>query len=453
MLCLSNVIKPTSNVIKPTSSASKLHYAAAVSNSFEILEDETLSNESSNDISIQDSAESINNMTINTGTQPDTHPNQNTRTKQDEGKKDHNISTSAQRSQDQQDTLLIGDSMTKNINNDKLSYAAKAKTVCKTHIKKLIIARDNLKRKAIITKLETDWDNYKKARNETNNLLRQTKKEYYSNKIATEKQDPKAAWKTINTLLGKQNQRTKVNELNLNGIKLTSPDEISEGFNTFFSNIGPNLAEEISTPGCHSKDFLDKTNSEFTAFQSVTVSHVCLLLRELSGENDVKCGVPQGSILGPLFFLLYINDLPACLSKTKPRLFADDTNITAAGECLSDLEDAVNSDLEMLRKWLMANKLSLNVAKTEFQIIGTKQMLKKASVQQLKIHIQNIPIKQVFQCKTLGVTVDENLCWKSNTDNICKKISSGIYALKSIKEYVDQKTLVSSWNLEDPLND
>jgi hypothetical protein len=56
----------------------------------------------------------------------------------------------------------------------------------------------------------------------------------------------------------------------------------------------------------------------------------------------------------------------------------------------------------------MANKLSLNVAKTEFQIIGTKQMLKKACVQQLKIHIQNIPIKQVFQCKTLGVTVDEN---------------------------------------------
>ena len=57
----------------------------------------------------------------------------------------------------------------------------------------------------------------------------------------------------------------------------------------------------------------------------------------------------------------------------------------------------------------MANKLSLNVAKTEFQIIGTKQMLKKACVQQLKIHIQNIPIKQVFQCKTLGVTITRNM--------------------------------------------
>ena len=62
-----------------------------------------------------------------------------------------------------------------------------------------------------------------------------------------------------------------------------------------------------------------------------------------------------GVYIGATILLtLYINDLPACLSKTKPQLFADDTNITAAGECLSDLEDAVNSDLEMLCKWLMA---------------------------------------------------------------------------------------------------
>jgi 2-hydroxy-3-keto-5-methylthiopentenyl-1-phosphate phosphatase len=72
-----------------------------------------------------------------------------------------------------------------------------------------------------------------------------------------------------------------------------------------------------------------------------------------------KCGVLQASIL------LYINDLPQCLSKTKPRLFADDTNLTAAGESINDVEAAMNSDLEYLKKWLIANKLSLNVAKTE----------------------------------------------------------------------------------------
>ena len=120
-----------SNVIKPTSLASK-SYAAVTSNSFESLKDETLSNELSDDTLTQDRFES-SNMTMNTETQPDTHRDQNIRTKQAEGKKDQTVSTSAQRNQDQQDTLLIGDSMTKNINNDKLSFAAKAKTVCKTY--------------------------------------------------------------------------------------------------------------------------------------------------------------------------------------------------------------------------------------------------------------------------------------------------------------------------------
>ena len=89
----------------------------------------------------------------------------------------------------------------------------------------------------------------------------------------------------------------------------------------------------------------------------------------------------------------------------------------------------------------MANKLSLNVAKTEFQIIGTKQNLRN-------ILGQKCPIKQVVQCKSLVVILDENLSWKSNTNAICKKISTGIYALKvkRIKPFVNQKTLMSVYN-------
>ena len=82
----------------------------------------------------------------------------------------------------------------------------------------------------------------------------------------------------------------------------------------------------------------------------------------ISSERLIKFGVPQGSIFWPLLFLLYISDLPQCLSKTKSRLFADDTNLTAAGESINDVEAAINSDLENFRKWLIANQLSLNVA-------------------------------------------------------------------------------------------
>ena len=97
--------------------------------------------------------------------------------------------------------------------------------------------------------------------------------------------------------------------------------------------------------------------------------------RFVSSERLIECGVPQGSILGPLLFLLYFNDLPECLKNTRPRLFADDTNFTASSHSIADIEIAAYSDLENLRHWLIANKLSLNVAKTEFMLIGSLQML------------------------------------------------------------------------------
>ncbi len=80
---------------------------------------------------------------------------------------------------------------------------------------------------------------------------------------------------------------------------------------------------------------------------------------------EVTCGIPQGSILGPLLFIIYINDLPNCLENTTPRMFADDTNLTAVGETLGEAEKRAGVDLKNVQKWLFLNKLSLNIAKTE----------------------------------------------------------------------------------------
>ena len=84
----------------------------------------------------------------------------------------------------------------------------------------------------------------------------------------------------------------------------------------------------------------------------------------MSTASTVTCGVPQGSILGPLLFLMYINDLPNCLRDAAPRMFADDTNITSFAKTVADLKIAVTSELNNLICWLRANRLSLNVAKT-----------------------------------------------------------------------------------------
>ena len=82
-----------------------------------------------------------------------------------------------------------------------------------------------------------------------------------------------------------------------------------------------------------------------------------------SDRREVIFGIPQGSIFGPLLFLIYINDLSNCLEMTTPKMFADDTNLTAVGKTLGEAEESASVDLRNVQKWLSLNKLSLNIAK------------------------------------------------------------------------------------------
>ena len=100
-------------------------------------------------------------------------------------------------------------------------------------IKGLISTRDKLKRKVIITKLITDWLNYKKIRNQVNIELRNAKATYYSTKIAGQKCNPKKAWQSINNLLGKQNKHSKINELKIEENILNNLKDFAEGFNNY----------------------------------------------------------------------------------------------------------------------------------------------------------------------------------------------------------------------------
>ena len=155
----------------------------------------------------------------------------------------------------------------------------------------------------------------------------------------------------------------------------------------------------------------------------------CQLQDMLSKQRKITCGIPQGSILGPLLFTLYINDLPNCLKHTTPRMFADDTSLTAAGETLSEVEKRANEDLRNVHNRLSANKLNLNIAKTEYVLIGSRHRVNSLDIQP-SINIDKQSVKRVKHSKVLGVQIDEHLAWNKHIESIAGKISSGIGAIK-----------------------
>ena len=171
----------------------------------------------------------------------------------------------------------------------------------------------------------------------------------------------------------------------------------------------------------------------------------CQLNGMLSDQRGITCGIPQGSILGPLLFIIYINDLPNCLKHTTPRMFADDTSLTAVGKTLNEAEEIANKDLKNIKVWLSSNKLSLNIAKTEYILIGSRSKINSMDVQPT-VKIDTCPIKRVKSAKVLGVEIDENLNWEKHIEYIASKVSSGIGALKKLKEFVDRDTLVLVYN-------
>ena len=137
-----------------------------------------------------------------------------------------------------------------------------------------------------------------------------------------------------------------------------------------------------------------------------------------SKTKNINCGVPQGSVVGPLLFILYINDLPNISNELSFHLFVDDTNIFFKANNLDTLQTTVNREMSKLVNWLNSNRLPLNVSKTNFVIISAKNIPLKP----VTIIINRQAIQQKDYVKYLGVLIDSKLSFKQHITVISRAI-------------------------------
>ena len=157
----------------------------------------------------------------------------------------------------------------------------------------------------------------------------------------------------------------------------------------------------------------------------------------------IACGVPKGSVLGPLLFLIFINDLPNISKKLNFYLFADDTNIYYASKSIYDLVRNVNAELKYVQKWLDANRLSFNISQTNYIIFHSSS---KTIPSDILMKIGEQHITRVNHVRFLGLLLDEHLSWKVHLNELAKKLARICRVFFKIRNFLPTDSLICIYN-------
>ena len=204
--------------------------------------------------------------------------------------------------------------------------------------------------------------------------------------------------------------------------------DLSKAFDTVDHEI---LLHKLSHYGIrgHANKFFKSYLTERTQFTFIN--------NEKSTTRAIKCGVPQGSVLGPILFLLYVNDLCYAVGSNIARLFADDTGLFTHGRNLKTLLDESVMTYRKLFEWCICNRLTINFSKTCFIIFHPQNKRVPNGLKDLKI--DNITVNRVEVTKYLELYIDEHLSWKHHVTQLCKNLVKYFGIFKKLRDSVTKK--------------
>ena len=165
---------------------------------------------------------------------------------------------------------------------------------------------------------------------------------------------------------------------------------------------------------------------------------VYFIFKESSSSNSLRIisGVPQGSVLGPLLFLLYMNDLPSSVKHTTVDMFADDTTLSTSSSSLDSVTHSLTADIENINKWCDSNKMHINLSKTKVMYLSSKSKMNTIHNSLVPIHFKETELTCSSAEKLLGVIVDNTMSWSNHVKFILKKCTSLLYLLSRIKHFL-----------------
>ena len=156
-----------------------------------------------------------------------------------------------------------------------------------------------------------------------------------------------------------------------------------------------------------------------------------------SNLADVKCGVPQGSMLGPLLFLIYSKDLHVAIKYSEVHHFGDDTNLLNFNNCVKCINKQVNYDLKNLSNWLKTNKISLNVGKTDLVLFTSS---KKQLDCDLNIKLNGNRLFEIDSVRYLGIQNDKKLTWKQQINHVSLKLNKANGMLSKLRHVLEYES-------------